>query len=526
MIVIVALAFLSFPISAARSDHLSMSRDQVIPIIGPELGRAPKVIRQSHWEAVFESSVPWNCESPYERLKFKRALELLPEEPISRALEVGCAEGHFTEHLAERTDWLVAVDISTRAIETASARSGARGNIEFQQLDLVSDALPGKFNLIVCSEVLYYLADTEQLREVGTKLRDALLPGGCLLATHSFMLKDDMGRTGFDWYDDSFGAAVISRVFAELPGLVLDRSLVTELYRIDRFRRTEKHIDAREPAIEVVPLGPNPEPEAARFIVWGGAEARRSELQQLVTTEQLPVLVYRRVAQTGPSEAAPYRVSRASFISQMRLLRRRGYYSVTSRSVERHLRSRRSFAGRPVLISFDDGYMDFREIAWPILQACDFLAEIFIRTEMVGSQADWDAAYSPPTQLMGWSDILELRRAGVRFGALVVNRTPADDLRSRQRVATAATVSREALEARLAEPLFSIAMPNILLDPTLTHALASCGYKVGFTGRVGSAQLDDDPLNLPRIDVFGHWDEATFLTHLESESDAGAGGRA
>lgn len=480
------------------------------------------VPRQAYWEALFESPDPWNYGSCYEQLKYKRTLALLPDEPIGRALELACAEGYFTEHLADRTDRLVAADISTRALERARARCAGRANIEFQPLDLVSDALPGTFDLIVCSEVLYYLADVEQLREVGTKLRDALLPRGCLLSAHSFVLKDDLGRTGFDW-ENSFGAAVISRVFSELPGLILERSLVTELYRIDRFRRVEKGEGVEEAAIEFVPLGSSLDREVERFVVWGGAEARRIEVQRSERTERLPVLMYHRVAETGPSELAPYRVSRASFIAQMRLLRRRGYHSVTSRDVEEHLRSRRPFAGRPVMIAFDDGYMDFREIAWPILQACDFSAEVFIPTDMVGGQADCDAVYGSPGQLMTWADILALRREGVRFGSHLASHTCADGLSSWE-FTMAAACSRAVLEARLGEPVHSVVAPFSILDGRLRRLLASCGYKVGFSTRAGSARLDDDPLNLPRIAVCGDWDEETFIKHLDFEGDVVAGG--
>jgi len=85
--------------------------------------------------------------------------------------------------------------------------------------------------------------------------------------------------------------------------------------------------------------------------------------------------------------------------------------------VEQHFRSRRPFAGRPVMITFDDGYVDLGETAWPILRAHDFSAEVFVPTDMVGAEAAWDRLYGAPGQLMSWTDIVALRREGARFGS-------------------------------------------------------------------------------------------------------------
>jgi hypothetical protein len=167
----------------------------------------------------------------------------------------------------------MAADISDRALVRAKARCAGQENIEFLRSDLISDPLPANFDLIDCSEVLYYLDDVAQLRAVGGKLRDALAPQGLLLLAHSFILKDDLRATGFDW-EYPFGAAVIYQMFSELPGLTLERSLVTELYRIDLFRRTDDGDMAEGPNVQVVPLESDLEPEVARMVVWG--ERRRA----------------------------------------------------------------------------------------------------------------------------------------------------------------------------------------------------------------------------------------------------------
>ena len=122
------------------------------------------------------------------------------------------------------------------------------------------------------------------------------------------------------------------------------------------------------------------------------------------------------------------RTAPEAFTEQMRFLRRHGYHALTSADIVRHLADGRPFAGRPVLLSFDDGYRDFHDIAWPILRAHDFTAEVMVVTDLVGKAAKWDVDYGSPAPLMGWPEIQALATAGVRFGtggSLLLHPAPA-----------------------------------------------------------------------------------------------------
>ena len=233
--------------------------------------------RRAFWEDLFQEPDPWNYGSPYEQEKYARQLLLLPDRPIGKALELACAEGRFTEKLGPRVERLIATDISTTALERARDRCRAQENIEFRQLDLASDPLPEELDLIVCSEVLYYLDDEAELGRVAQRLAAALKPGGHVLTAHAFVLKDDLSQTGFDW-GNPWGAKTITRVFSAIPGLALERSICTELYRIDRFVRRAEGQTSCDPIIETLPITAEIEVEVARHIIWGGAIARRADL--------------------------------------------------------------------------------------------------------------------------------------------------------------------------------------------------------------------------------------------------------
>jgi peptidoglycan/xylan/chitin deacetylase (PgdA/CDA1 family) len=440
-------------------------------------------------------------------------LSLLPDTPITQALELACAEGHFTRMLAPRVGRLLATDISETALRRATERCGDAGDIVFRKLDFLADELPAEQDLIVCAEVLYYMKDEEQLRVVAARIRDALQPSGSLLMAHAFVLGDDPSRTGFDW-DHPFGATVISRVFAATPGLRLEHSLETELYRIDQLRRVPDGAPIVAPVAETVPLASPLVPAVARHVVWGGVEKRREEALQTETVSSVPVLMYHRIAEDGPTGLARFRVTSAMFEEQMKLLRRRGYHPISSQELQWFIRNHHPIPGRPVLITFDDGYCDFATTAWPILEANNFTAEVFVCTDAIGGTSDWDAAYGPPAPLMDWPEIAALSRAGVRFGSHLTRHVAAETLSTRD-LAQELARSRAMLSERLGTDVTSVAAPYGRLDERFTWLAAAFGYTAGFSTKPGRAPLGHWPLWLPRIEVRGDWSLAQFAAELE-----------
>ena len=145
-------------------------------------------------------------------------------------------------------------------------------NVQFRQLDLVVDALPDDLDLLVCSEVLYYLRDRQQLVEIAQKFHDALKPGGFFLTAHAMVLSDDLTRTGFDW-EGHYGAKTIAEVFANTGTLQLMKSLQTELYRIDLYRRALPGETTIAADVCLADFARPLDLDVERFVIWGGAVA-------------------------------------------------------------------------------------------------------------------------------------------------------------------------------------------------------------------------------------------------------------
>jgi peptidoglycan/xylan/chitin deacetylase (PgdA/CDA1 family) len=481
---------------------------------GRRVQRSYDVGQESFWEDLFKDEDPWNYGSAYEQEKYRRQLELLPSDRIDRALELACAEGHFTRLLAPRVKHLLASDISKNALCRARDRCKEQRNVEFLQLDLSTSPLPQNMDLIVCSEVLYYLKDVAELEHVVRRLCQALNVGGRILTAHAFLLRDNMSRTGFDW-DNPYGAETIVRVVGGVTGLALEASIQTELYRVDLFRRLGCGEVLPEPQITLAHVEAPIEAEVSRCILWNGAVTTRSEVVKTEARQCLPILMYHRIAADGPRELSSYRLPPEQFREQMMWLRRNGYHSINSEQLAWFIANNHPFVGRPVLITFDDGYEEFAEQAWPVLLENDLSAEVFIVTDHVGGSAKWDAQFGETASLMSWAKISKLASEGAFFGSHLATHSRSDELSTVQ-LAEELVRSRIQLEKWLDRPVTSLAAPFGCTDQRLRILAAECGYKTVFNTIDRAANLQDDPLNLPRIEVRGDCTIEQFVRRLES----------
>lgn len=125
---------------------------------------------------------PWGFETRwYEARKRAVTLASLPAERYSRVLEIGCSIGVLTDALADRSDDLLAVDVSQAAVDRAQARVGGRARVE--RADILTEFPAGEWDLVLLSEVGYYFSRPE-LERVLDAIERGLADGGTLLACH------------------------------------------------------------------------------------------------------------------------------------------------------------------------------------------------------------------------------------------------------------------------------------------------------------------------------------------------------
>ncbi|MBC5800091.1 MAG: class I SAM-dependent methyltransferase [Candidatus Eremiobacteraeota bacterium] len=182
---------------------------------------------RGYFEGVYaRSDDPWSSRtSDYEREKYDRTLEALARRRYERALEIGCSVGVLTRRLAEHAGHLVAIDISERAIELARATCRHRSNVTFVRCDATCNYPPGRFDLVVLSEVAYYWSDDDFAR-TRERIAESLGPDGDVLLV-DFLPEGQTGAWGGDAVHDAF---LHDRRFRGVRGVR------AEGYRIDLLR--------------------------------------------------------------------------------------------------------------------------------------------------------------------------------------------------------------------------------------------------------------------------------------------------
>jgi len=168
---------------------------------------------------------PWRfASSSYEQAKYAATVGALAGARFANGLEVGCSIGVLTRLLANRCDRLLAVDVAEVALAQARQRCADLRHVAFDRLQVPEEWPQQTFDLIVFSEVLYYLSPDDV---VLTALRslNSLRPHGVVLLVH-YVLPTD--------YPCSGDAA--TEIFIAKTRLALSLQQREAAYRLDLLR--------------------------------------------------------------------------------------------------------------------------------------------------------------------------------------------------------------------------------------------------------------------------------------------------
>ena len=219
-----------------------------------------------------------------------------------------------------------------------------------------------------------------------------------------------------------------------------------------------------------------------------------------------PVLCYHRVG--GPAELGVTRISPATFRRQMHALAKAGWTTLTLDQFAAAAHSDDSAFRVPhsaFLLTFDDGYAELAEFAYPVIADLGFTATTFLITDYIGKTNAWDIQYTrAPLRHLDWDAIEAWQGNGLDFASHSASHARLTWLED-ARVADELSRSREELVKRLGSGAGSaVAYPFGAVDGRVARLAAEAGYALGFDGVAG---VEGDPLRLSRIPVYV-WDAA------------------
>ena len=191
-----------------------------------------KTLPEDYFNDVYRNSNdPWNFEtSEYELNKYKATIHALKSDSYKNVFEIGCSIGVLSEMLAPKCDKLLTIDAAEAPLVKARERLQKFPQVSVQKM-AVPDQFPDEqFDLILMSEVGYYLAmpDLEHLQE---QIITHLETNGQLLLVHWTPEVHDYPLTG-DEVHEAFMA--LSGPGKTLRHLLNQRE---KTYRLDSFEK-------------------------------------------------------------------------------------------------------------------------------------------------------------------------------------------------------------------------------------------------------------------------------------------------
>jgi peptidoglycan/xylan/chitin deacetylase (PgdA/CDA1 family) len=208
---------------------------------------------------------------------------------------------------------------------------------------------------------------------------------------------------------------------------------------------------------------------------------------QATDDTDIPVLLYHRVGEA----AGPLTIAPDKFAEDLARLRKMGYETISLDTFHRNkVDPETPLPKKPIMISFDDGYLDNYLNAYPILQKYGMTAAFYIITSMVGAE----------DRLTG-DNICAMSASGMSIGSHTVSHGELGNM-GVEEAANEMSLSRMYLEGLLQKSVNYIAYPKGSYNASTGSVASETGYWGGFSIVPGTCSRATNPYVLKRIPVF------------------------
>ncbi|MEI6970399.1 MAG: polysaccharide deacetylase family protein [bacterium] len=266
-------------------------------------------------------------------------------------------------------------------------------------------------------------------------------------------------------------------------------------------------------------------PVAIALLVWScRADPSSWRTPKPGSSIHIPVLAMHRVI---PGRKDSYIMTPEDFDLLLTELARQDFTPISLAQLEKALTRKGRLPPRPVVITFDDGFLDGYVHAFPILKRHNFKAAFFVPTGYIADSPvehiRWGEGIVPagitnadPGDLvcMNWSDLAKLRDAGMDIGSHGIshlNMMKLDDAALK----TELTLSRKTLEDHLGIGVTSITYPGGRRDDRVCQAARDAGYTMGFRSHGSSILLYPTNLvDLKRVAIPGYGNVTQIVASL------------
>lgn len=223
-----------------------------------------------------------------------------------------------------------------------------------------------------------------------------------------------------------------------------------------------------------------------------------------VNLQDVPILNYHKVDILNHALS----VSPQEFEEQMEYLYKNGFHTIAPDQLMAYLKYGKKLPDKPIMITFDDGYLDNYTNAYPIMKKYDFTATIFIITNLIAQD----------NRFMNWDQVREMQQNGFVFGSHTANHKSLTSL-TRDQVMNELSQSRDEMARQLGKSPKYFAYPTGTYNGEIEEMVRAAGYRAAFTIEYGQVGADSDLYLLQRIPIFkGQKTFRSFFIRLNGAS--------
>jgi len=228
-------------------------------------------------------------------------------------------------------------------------------------------------------------------------------------------------------------------------------------------------------------------------------DAKASVSEGIGDESRIRVLMYHRiVANDVKADSHQMWLPERRFRRQLEFLDRWGFTAVTFNDYRLFRQGELNLPRKPVILTFDDAYVETYDIVFPILQEFGMKAVIFVVADAAIRTSVWDNKYpAAVTPLMSDAQLLEMHAAGFEIGSHSLTHRnlcaipPAEAWEEISR-------SRMRLEIVLNAPVRSFAYPYGLVNEQVKKMIREAGYTIAVAGWTGPALFGEDEFEVRR----------------------------
>lgn len=223
----------------------------------------------------------------------------------------------------------------------------------------------------------------------------------------------------------------------------------------------------------------------------------------------MPVLMYHKIPDAPIATKHQTFVTKDNFAQHLAYLNSRNFTPITFVDYLQFARGERplsEFPARPIVLTFDDGYLDNYTNLLPLMRRYGYRGVLYLLGDFGVRYNQWDLAADPTeprADLMDAAQKHEFVAAGWEIGAHTLSHPRLTTL---PLPVAAAEIQRSKtnLETVLKTEIVSFAYPYGALDNAVKQAVRAAGFAFGVATDTGGLHLEDDRMQVFRINMFPH----------------------